>query len=67
MQNCEKTEKNLQVLTKGNQIKNFSKKRLKTPNTAKIYEQKAFDRNNHQSGQKPKNLNQNKDKLKKEI
>jgi len=26
MQNCEKTETNLQVMTKGNQIKNFSKR-----------------------------------------
>ena len=31
MQSCEKTETNLQVMNKGNQIKNFSKKRLKTP------------------------------------
>ena len=67
MQNCENTKTNLQVMTKGNQIKNFSKKRIKTPNIAKIHSQKAFDRNNHQSGQKPKNLNQNKDKLKTEI
>ena len=65
MQNCEKTETNLQVMTKGNQINNFSKKRLKTPNIAKIHSQKAFDRNNHQSGQKTKTLNQNKDNLKK--
>ena len=36
MQNCEKTETNLQVMTKGNQIKNFSKKRLKTPNWWKL-------------------------------
>jgi len=33
MQNCEKTETNLQVMTKGNQIKNFSKKRFKTSQT----------------------------------
>ena len=26
-------------------------------NTAEIHSQKAFDRNNHQSGQKPKTLN----------
>ena len=32
MKNCEKTETNLQVMIKGNEIKNFSKKRLKTPN-----------------------------------
>ena len=33
MQNCEKTDTKLQVMTKGNQIKNFSKKRLKTNQT----------------------------------
>ena len=31
MQNCEKTETNLQVMTKGNQIKNFSKRDSKHP------------------------------------
>ena len=36
MQNCERTERNLQVRTKGNQIKNFSRKRLKTPNWWKL-------------------------------
>ena len=33
MQNCEETETNLQVMIKGNQIKNFSKERLKTSQT----------------------------------
>ena len=33
MQNCEETETNLQVMIKGNQIKNFSKERLKTNQT----------------------------------
>ena len=33
MQNCEETETNLQVMIKGNQIKNFSKERLKTSHT----------------------------------
>ena len=33
MQNCEETETNLQLIIKGNQIKNFSKKRFKTSQT----------------------------------
>ena len=33
MQNREETETNLQVMIKGNQIKNFSKERLKTSQT----------------------------------
>ena len=32
-QNCEETETNLQVMIKGNQIKNFSNERLKTSRT----------------------------------
>ena len=33
MQNCEETETNLQLMIKGNQIKNFSKEILKTSQT----------------------------------
>ena len=70
MQNCENTEKNLQVITKGNQIKNFSKKRLKTPNSLmdidkmknllkEIHSQEIFDRKHIQIWADTKNPKSN--------
>ena len=60
MQNCEKTETNLQVMTKGNQIKNFSKKRLKTSQTrlqhTQAVEKRYPERKPSSGGSKPSKL-----------
>ena len=51
MQNCENTETNLQVMTKGNQINNFSKRDSKHPiNLMKIDEIKKLLKEAHKQG-----------------
>ena len=48
MKNCEKTETTLQVMTKGNKIKNFSKNRLKHQiNLTEIDEMKILLKETH--------------------